>query len=358
MTFAEARAQFPVLERYAYLNAGTLGPLARSVADAMASEQQRALDEGRMNPSLFEQFFPLRLELREAFAALLGVDAANVALVSSTTEACNVVLNGLTLGEGDELVTTDVEHFGVIGPLAVSGATVRVARLRGRPAGEAFDALAAEVTPRTKLLALSDVNWFNGHRLPWRELKDATGVATLVDGAQSVGAIPVDARPADFYTVSAQKWLCGPDLTGALYVAEPDRLRLSMPSYLSQKSYDHAAATFEPQAGAARFDTYFTPLAALRGMREAFALHPEWRYKRAASAAARCRDLLAQRHEVVTEPEHATLVSFRYDAAADAVKRLYEAGVIVRDIPGAGLLRVSCGWWTSDEDLDRLVAAL
>jgi L-cysteine/cystine lyase len=168
----------------------------------------------------------------------------------------------------------------------------------------------------------------------------------------------VDASSADYYTVSAQKWLCGPDLTGALYVADPERLRLSMPSYLSQKNFDYATATFEPQEGAARFDTYFTPFAAMQGLREAFALHPDWRYERAAATAARCRDLLAQRYDVVTEPEHGTLVSFRYEDAAEAVKRLYEAGVVVRDIPGAGLLRVSCGWWTSDEDLDRLLAAL
>lgn len=310
-----------------------------------------------MNPSLFDEFMRLRREVREQFADLIAVDAAQVALVSSTTEACNVVLNGLTLEPGDEVVTSDVEHFGLIGALAVSNATVRVARTRDRPAAEALDAILGEVTPRTKLLAFSDVNWVNGHRLPWREAKDETGLAVLVDGAQSAGAIPVDANGADYYTVSAQKWLAGPDLTGALFVADHDRLRIAIPSYLSQKAYDAMAATFEPQEDASRFDTYFTPFESLKGLVAAFAIHPDWRYERSAETAARCRQLLAERFEVVTEPGHGTLVSFRYEAA-DAVERLYEAGVIVRDIPGAGLLRVSCGWWTSDDDLDRLLAAL
>lgn len=357
MTFEEARIQFPVLERYAYLNAGTLGPLATSVVDAMAAELRRALEEGRFNPSVFEQFFDLRKEMREQFASLIGVDAARIALVSSTTDACNVVLNALSFDADDEIITTDVEHFGLIGPLLASRARVRVAVTRDRPAAEALDALLGEVSPRTKLIALSDVNWVNGHRLPWREAKDATGVPVLVDGAQSVGAIPVDASRADYYTVSAQKWLCGPDLTGALFVAEPEQLPVGTPSYLSQQGYDVVAGTFVPQEGAARFDTYFTPFAALQGMRAAFALHPEWRYERAAATAARLRERLAERFDVVTEPGHGTLISFRHDQP-ESVKGLYERGVIVRDIPGTGLLRVSCGWWTSDEDADRLLAAL
>ena len=358
MTFEEARSQFPVLERFAYLNAGTFGPMSRTVHEAMAAEQQRALEEGRVNRAVFERVLDDRAKVRAEFARVLGVEPANVALTTSTTDGCNVVLNGLELGADDEVVTTDAEHFGLIGALAVSPARVRVARVRDRAPEEALDAILAEVGERTKLVALSDVTWITGHRLPWREVREASAVPVLVDGAQSVGALPVDVRDADFYTVSAQKWLCGPDLTGALYVRDPDALALSLPSYLSQREYDLTAVTFEPREGADRFDTHFTPLAATAGLLAAFAVHPDWGHERAAQTAARCRELLAERAEVVTQPGHSTLVSFRAEDPEETVKRLGGRGVIVRDIPHTNLVRVSCGWWTSDDDLARLVEGL
>jgi selenocysteine lyase/cysteine desulfurase len=69
--------------------------------------------------------------------------------------------------------------------------------------------------------------------------------------------------------------------------------------------------------------------------------------------------LLAERFEVITAPSQATLVSFEVEGdSAELVKQLYEAGVVVRDVPNLGWLRVSCGWWTSEEDLARLLSAL
>jgi L-cysteine/cystine lyase len=75
--------------------------------------------------------------------------------------------------------------------------------------------------------------------------------------------------------------------------------------------------------------------------------------------AARCRELLDPHVEVL--PGDATLVTFRPpegEEAAAVVERLAEHGVLVRDLPGRDLVRVSCGWWTNEDDLQRLVAAL
>jgi L-cysteine/cystine lyase len=348
MTFAEAQALFPVLERIAYLNAGTFGPLARPTLDAMQAELTADCERGRHGKEYFERMLDLREQLRTRLAALVGVEPAQVALTSSTTEGCNIVLAGFGLGPDDEVVTTAEEHFGLLGPLHASGAHVVVA-----PAEP--EAILAAVTPRTRLLAVSQVTWTRGATLPVRELRERSGLPVLVDGAQSVGAIPVDAAGLDFLTVSGQKWLCGPDSTGALVVADPERLRVARPSFFSQKGYE-PAGSFEPAPGAARFDAGWIATASLAGLVTALELPPDWRFERAAAQARRCRKLLSRLVDVV--PGDATLVSFRVEDPPAVASRLAEADVAVRDLPGTELVRASCGWWTSDEDLERLAAGL
>jgi L-cysteine/cystine lyase len=358
MTFEEARRQFPVLERLAYLNAGTNGPLARGTAEAMAAQEQADLESGRGGPAYFERALELREQVRRKLAAVVGVAEEHLSLATSTTNGCNIVLAGLGLGPRDEIVTTDGEHFGLLGALAVSPARVRVAAVRELPPEEALEMLLGEVTPRTRLLALSHVCWMSGNRFPVVELKETAGLPVLVDGAQSVGAIPVDASQFDFCAFSCQKWLCGPDVTGALTVADPEQLGVAAPSYLSQERYEPDGA-FVPRSGAMRFDPGWSPPPALAGLSAALDLAPEWCFERAAATAARCRELLAERFDVVTAPGQATLVTVRVGGdTAELVKRLFEQGVVVRDVPGQGWIRVSCGWWTSDDDLERLADAL
>jgi L-cysteine/cystine lyase len=348
MTPAEARALFPVLERVAYLNAGTFGPLAGPTAAAVRRQLDSDLERGRIGASYFERLIELRVEVRAAVAALVGAAPEQVSLTGSTTDGCNIVLAGLGLTPEDEVVITAEEHFGLTGPVFASGARVVVAEADP-------DAILAAVSPRTRLVAVSQALWTSGRVLPVHELREQTGVPILVDGAQSVGAIPVDAAGLDFLTVSGQKWLCGPDATGALVVAEPERLRVARPSYFSQSEYE-PSGRFEPAAGAARFDPGWIPPASLAGLLTALGLPPEWRFERAAELAARCRELLQPHVELV--PGGATLVAFRAEDPPELVARLAEEDVAVREIPHTGLVRVSCGWWTSEDDLDRLVAGV
>ncbi|MFL5948015.1 MAG: aminotransferase class V-fold PLP-dependent enzyme [Gaiellaceae bacterium] len=352
MTLDEARAQFPVLERYAYLNAGSSGPLPQAAVDAFRARLERDLTEGRSGKAYIEEVFELRERVRSEIAAVLGTSAELVALADSTTRACQIAVAGLGLGTNDEIVTSDEEHFGLLGQLHATGARVVVAE-----ADE--DALLAAVTPRTRLIAVSHVLWTTGRRLDLARLRRPDGPPLLVDGAQSAGAIPVDLAGVDFYTVSAQKWLCGPEPSGALFVRDPERLRVALPSAFSPEGHGEPDGSFVPKEGARRFDSGWIGAPALAGLVAALGVHPDWRYEGAAAAAAGCRELLSPLVDVVTPPGQSTLVSFHPpgDPAA-LVEALGERGVIVRELPGRNLVRVSCGWWTSEDDLGRLVAGV
>jgi L-cysteine/cystine lyase len=348
VTPQEARARFPVLERIAYLNAGTTGPLSRASRQAMAEWDDRAMWMGRAAASYFEGGAELKRRLRERLGELLSVPADRLVLTTSTTEGCNLVVTGLRLRPEDEVVITDSEHPGLEAPVRASGAVVRVAEVLGRTPAEAVAAVAAAVGPRTRLVALSHVLWLSGEVLPVAEIRRATGVPLLVDGAQSVGAIPVAAAAADYYTVSGQKWLCGPELTGALYVADPDTLRPQMAAYGAMHG-----------EGIDRLGVSHHAASPLAGLLAALEERPEWAFARGEEMAERCRSaLLGAGLELRTPPRSSRLVAVRVPGDPQAaVDRCRERGVVIRALPD-GWLRASCGWWTSDEDVARLVSAL
>jgi L-cysteine/cystine lyase len=351
MTYDEARRQFPVLEHVAYLNAGTNGPLAQSTADAIIDATERDVREGRSGKRFVERLLELRATARQGFADVLGVDSTQVALVESTSRGCAIVLGGFGLTAEDEVITTDQEHFGLTGSLFATGARVVMTEAEE-------DAMLEAVTARTRLIATSHILWTTGRRLDVHRLRRESGLPVLVDGAQSAGAIPVDIGELDFYTVSAQKWLCAPDPAGALYVRDPDRVRVTAPTYFSQESYE-LTGEFVAKATSVRFDAGSVGVPALSGIIAALAAHPEWRYERAAEMAARCAELLAPHVDVITPPGQSTLVSFRAPGDPEQlVAALQERGVVVREIPKRNIVRASCGWWTNEDDLQRLVAGL
>ena len=174
MNWDEQRARFPVLDEYAYLNAGTFGPLARTTLAAMAELRAWEGEHGRGGKVYFDAMLERRERVRELLATQVGVPAENIALTDSTTQGVHVVVSGLGLRDGDEVATTDSEHFGLTGPLLAAGARLRIAKARGVEAGDIFELIREQVTPRTRLIAISAVSWLDGTIFPWRELREAT----------------------------------------------------------------------------------------------------------------------------------------------------------------------------------------
>ncbi len=115
---AAFRSEYPVLERLSYLNAGTEGPVPRRAAEAACARIELECTGGRCGRTYFDELMESASKLRGAYASVLGAGAADVALTGSTTDGVNTVLSGLDLRAGDEIVTSDEEHPGLLAPLA------------------------------------------------------------------------------------------------------------------------------------------------------------------------------------------------------------------------------------------------
>ncbi len=354
---ARLRAAYPVLDRVAYLNAGTNGPVAAASTAAASAQLEREEREGRAGMAHWQHHAELAETLRAAYAPLLGCPPADVALTTSTTDGFARALLAFELRPGDEVLTSDEEHPGVLGPLSAQrarGVEVRVAP---------FDRIAEAVGPRTRLVACSHVSWRRGALAPAALAQ--LDVPVLLDGAQGVGAIPTDvaALGADVYAAAGQKWLCGPEGTGVLYVSPALRARLRPPApgYTNLAAAD-AGLDAVVHADARAYDAPALPTASLAHAVAALGVLGEvgWDvvHARAAALAEQAVEALRARGRELLARDATTLVTWHEPEAAAAVERLAAAGVVVRSLPNEPLVRASFGAWNSEDDLDRLLAAL
>ena len=354
MSLDQLRSEFPILERVAYLNAGTDGPVPRAAQEAVAREVAEEVEEGRAFTH-FERRFELLDGLRTGYAELLGCPVEDMALTTGTSEGLGKVLAGMDIGPGDEIVTSTDEHPGLIGPLIA--ARQRGVEIRAVP----FAELASAVRERTTLVACSHINWRTGELAP-AELSDVD-VPVILDGAQGAGAVPVDVVKLGcaVYAAAGQKWLCGADGTGLLYIAPAfrERVRAIAPSYMT---FEDASLGFDSELkpDARRYDTpalarevVAFSLASLDVLRNAdlaavLAHGP--------ALAAELAERLEAHGRTVAPRGHTTLVTWEDDDPEAMRDRLKEAGVVVRNLPGTPYVRASVGAWSSAEDLDRLLA--
>jgi selenocysteine lyase/cysteine desulfurase len=352
MDAAALRAEFPILARVAYLNAGTDGPVPAVAVEAARKALEAQRDDGRYG-KFFEARRAAMEELRAAYARVLGADTADVALKTSTSEGLGSVLAGMDLGPGHEIVTSDTEHPGLIGPLVA--ARMRGAKVTAVPLKDVADA----VTPHTTLVACSHVSWVTGEVAPAALAE--LDIPVVFDGAQGAGAIDVDVKAlrCSAYAAAGQKWLCGADGTGFLYIAPAfrERVRAIGPSYVAFE--DVGREVLHPDAR--RYDTPALSREATAFTHASTQLLERYRldavHEHATALAQRFAQALAARGRTVAPRADTTLVAWEEPDPPAASERLAAAGVAVRHLPGTPYLRVSVGAWNDETDLERLLDA-
>ncbi|MGH7554476.1 MAG: aminotransferase class V-fold PLP-dependent enzyme, partial [Longimicrobiales bacterium] len=209
------------------LNAANLCPAPRMVIDA-ASAAMRDV-EGDVSFQNRAKYGTILDDVRLRLAAYLGAAPEELAIVRNTSEANNIIVGGLKLKAGDEVVLFDQNHPTNNVAWEVRGArfgfTVKRVTIEGTPSNpaEVLDVFRRALTPRTRVLSFSDVSNSSGLRVPARELcalGRERGIHVHVDGAQTFGALVRDlhALGCDSYSASAHKWFMGPKEAGVLFV--------------------------------------------------------------------------------------------------------------------------------------------
>jgi cysteine desulfurase/selenocysteine lyase len=253
------RDQFPVTERWRYLNHAGMAPMPRAAVDVGHAHLDEVLHDGTVNVETWDE----RVEdVRASAARLMGVPSTDVAFVKNTSEGLGFVANGLDWRPGDRVVTVDREFPSAVLPwlaLRDRGVTVDLVAPVGEEMRYPVDAFAAALAAGpTKLVAVSWVNFARGWRVDLAALAQLCrdhGALLCVDAIQALGVVPADfaAWGVDFATADAHKWLLGPLGTGVLYVAgeHRDRLRPLEPGWASvahREDYDNLELVYDDSA--------------------------------------------------------------------------------------------------------------
>ncbi len=374
------REALPALSAGIYLNTGSVGPLPAETAAAMAEMAAWERDVGRAHPEAFEEQLIRMGEARAGVAAVLGTDVSAVGLTHSTTDAMNAGTLALDWRAGGRIVTTRSEHAGGLGSLYAlrDRGGVELIFVDAGADGQDASTLAAfdaAITPGTRLVALSHVLWTTGAVMPIAEIAQIAhvrGALVIVDGAQAAGAIPFrfDELGADLYAVPAQKWLLGPEGMGAL-VVDPSVLERFTPALGGGFSFERVdsagEAAWRPDARRFEATNYHRP--SIVGMARSIGwlsmyVGLDYVHRRGqANALAAARRLAAIDGVTVLTPmdRMATLVTFRI-AGWPAQAALDELGArifaIARTIPSLDAVRISVGFFNSEEELEQLAGAV
>jgi cysteine desulfurase/selenocysteine lyase len=241
MGWEASREEFPITRNFNFQNHAAVGPVCRRAAQAA----RRYLDHAEANAYLGGEFYKRADHVRQLAAQLINANPDEVTFVKNTSEGLNFVANGLNWNTGDNIVTTNVEFPANIYPwqaLAPRGVKLNMVMEDGGRIP--LDTLIEAINTRTRLVAISSVQFASGYRTDLASLGEycqKKGVLLCVDAIQSLGAMPIDVRGmhVDFLSADGHKWLCAPEGLGIFYVSKElqGHLRPSCVGWASVKGW-------------------------------------------------------------------------------------------------------------------------
>jgi selenocysteine lyase/cysteine desulfurase len=373
------REEFSFPEGYVYLNTGGIGSVPRHVR-SLVSDAWFQLES---NPTPGHDMNKWN-SLKKDVAALMGpgVDQQEIALISCATEGINIILNGLPLQKGDEVITTLHEHPALNVPLLNQlkrrGIIIRTFdpdRENGLNNVKLIDGL---INKKTRLIFVSHRTTTTGQLLPVKEIGELAKSRNLwfaLDGAQAPGSMPVDVKGwnADFYTFSSHKWVLAPRRTGVLYVAK-DKQDIVAPVTVgaySDNGYSIKDGTLNFQQSAQRYEygtvnelLYLGFQASLKFI-NSIGIPAIREHNEALSEKFRTEIQKAGGCEILSPGERefrSSMITFRIPGKSlnDISGAMGKDNIRVRPVGEADLngVRISFHLYNNDNDLDRAVESI
>lgn len=370
------RELFPVTRRWIYLNHAGVGPVSLRVSEAVEAYNREALEHGYTRGAAWHKRIE---EIRRSCATLIGAEPGEVAFVKNTSHGISLAARGLNLGEGDEVLISELEFPSNVYPwMALEKQGVVLKKIPARDGGLDLDRLPELMTDRTKVLALSSVAYGTGYRLPLadigklcRDLK----VFFAVDAIQSLGAFPLDVERdcIDFLSADAHKWMLGHEGIGLMYVRK-DWLSRIEPALLGWNSVsgclDFDRIDFRLKADAQRFEEGSQNGLSIYGMGGAVELLLEIGVEQIAARILGLTELLIEglrslgcRIRTPLEPSlRSGIVSFNLHEDPESrrltqlERYLYENGIYTAI--RAGGLRLSPHFYNTEEEMQRVLETI
>jgi kynureninase len=360
------RSEFPLLDRFIYFNACSLGPLPRRGRAALVRYADDWDSKG--TPVWFSDWLPLLARYREKVGELLQAPAGSTAIAPSVSVALTTLATGLPLPQGRNKVLIGDLDFPTIGHQWLSRPGVEVEFV---PSGDGMtirpEAFAERIDGRTALVATTHLFYTTGYLQDVRAIADAAhakGALCLIDGYQTCGCVPLDveAMGCDAFVGGCLKWLSGGPGNAFLYV-HPDLIPSVRPQgtgwFATRDPFSFTLQELVFADDARRMETgtwamacHYAGLAGLELILEVGVANIQERLRDLTDRILeRCDEAGVRTFTPRERERRCGIVTLECGHPEEVEAALHAAGVIVDSRPGR--VRLSPHWCVTDEELER-----
>jgi len=370
------REQFIFPRDYIYLNTGGIGAVPSVVLDKVCTAFNELEEHPKPGHDL-RKWVGIKSKCRKFIGSKCL--EKEIALIGSATEGINIILNGLPLSKGDEIITTIHEHpalnIPLLNKMKNDGIVLKTFDPDLTDGINNVNLVNDLITKKTKLIFLSHITCITGQIFPIAEIGElarSRNILFAVDGAQAVGMMPLDINPdyIDFYTSSGHKWTLGPKRTGILFIREQllDVLKPTTVGAYSDKSCDIVKQDLKLYPTAQRYE-YGTQNQALfwgldTGLDLLLAIGLKNVQDHNVSLAEYfCSKLSEIQNAILMSPSEkqyrSAIITFRIDGTdtKELISFLKDSNIRVRRISEVGLdgIRLSFHIYNNEEEIDFLI---